>query len=41
MLDKRDGQITLLWTRGHHGIADNEEADGCAKQAQAITDQSP
>ncbi len=38
MLKKRAGKTTLLCILGHHGIADNEEADACAKQAAAITD---
>ncbi len=38
MLNKRAGKTTLLWIPGHHGIAGNEEADACAKQAAAITD---
>ncbi len=41
MLNKRAGKTTLLWTPGHHGIADNEEVDACAKQAAAITDGAP
>ncbi len=38
MLNKRAGKTSLLWMPGHHGIAGNEEADFCAKQATAITD---
>ncbi len=38
MLNKRAGKTTLLWIPGHHGIAGNEEADACAKQAAGITD---
>ncbi len=38
MLSKRAGNTTLLWIPGHHRIAVNEEADACAKQAAAITD---
>ncbi len=41
MLNNRDGKTTLLWVPGHHGIARNEEADACAKQAAAITDGTP
>ncbi len=41
MLNKRAGKTTLLWISGHHGIAGNEEADACAKQAAAITDGAP
>ncbi len=41
MLDKRAGKTTLLWIPGHHGIAGNEEADVCAKQASAIIDGTP
>ncbi len=37
LLNKRAGETTLLWIPGHHGIAGNEEADVCAKQAAAIT----
>ncbi len=35
------GKYTLLWIPGRHGIAGNEEADACAKQAAAITDSAP
>ncbi len=38
MLNKRAGKTTLLWFPGHRGIAGNEEAYACAKQAAAITD---
>ncbi len=38
MLNKRAGKTTILWILGHHGIAGNEKADACAKQAVAITD---
>ncbi len=38
MLNKRGGKVTLLWIPGPQGIAGNEEADACAKQAAAITD---
>ncbi len=38
MLNKLAGKTTLPWIPGLHGIADNEEADACAKQAAAITD---
>ncbi len=38
MLTKRTGKTTLLWVPVHYGIAGNEEADACAKQAAAITD---
>ncbi len=41
MLNKRGGKTTLLWIPGHHGITGNELTDACAKQAAAITDQSP
>ncbi len=41
MLKERAGKTTLLWIPGHHGIAGNEEADACAKQAAAIIDGSP
>ncbi len=41
MLNKRAGNTTLLWIPGHHGIASNEEADACAKQAAAVTDGAP
>ncbi len=37
MLNKRAGKATLLWIAGHYGIAGNEEADACVKQAAAIT----
>ncbi len=41
ILSKRAGKTTLLWIQGHHGIAGNEEADACARQAAAITDGAP
>ncbi len=41
MHNKRAGKTTLLRIPGDHGNADNEEADACAKQAAAITEQSP
>ncbi len=41
MLNKPVGKTILLWISGHHGIAGNEEADVCAKQAAAITDGVP
>ncbi len=41
MLNKRPGKTTPLWTPGHHGIAGDEEADACAKQAAAINDGAP
>ncbi len=41
MLNKRAGKTTLLWIPGRHGIAGNEEADACAKQAATIIDGAP
>ncbi len=41
MLSKQTGKTTLLWISGHHRIAGNEEAEACAKQAAAITDDAP
>ncbi len=41
MLNKRAGKTTPLWIPGHHGIAGNEEAGGCAEQMAAITDGAP
>ncbi len=38
MLNKQAEKTTLVWIPGHHGIADNEEVDACAKQAAAIAD---
>ncbi len=35
------GKTALLWIPGHHGVAGNEEAMPCAKQAAAITDGAP
>ncbi len=41
MLNKRARKVTLLWIPGHHGIAGNEEADACVKQAAAIKQGAP
>ncbi len=41
MLNKRAGKTILLWIPGHQGIAGNEEANACAKQAAAIDDGAP
>ncbi len=38
MLKKLARKTTLLWIQRPHGIAGNEEAAACAKQAAAITD---
>ncbi len=40
-LNKRAGKTTLLWIPGHQGIAGNDEADACAKQAAAINYSAP
>ncbi len=40
-INKRAGKTNLLGISGHHWIAGNEEADACAKQAAAITDDAP
>ncbi len=41
MLNNRAGKTTLLWIPDHQGIAGNEEADACAKQAAAINGGAP
>ncbi len=41
LLDLRADKTTLLWVPGHHGIVGNAEADGYAKLAVAITDDTP
>ncbi len=41
MLNKRADKTTLLCLPGRHGIAGNEEADACDKQAATITDGAP
>ncbi len=38
LLNKRASKTTLLWIPGQHGIAGNEQADACTKQAAAIND---
>ncbi len=33
VVDKCVGMTTLLWIPVHHGIADNDEANACVKEA--------
>ncbi len=40
MLDIRAHKTTLLWVPGHHGIVGNAEADGYAKLAVPIADET-